>query len=158
MALTPADGPALTIASRTIAKIAVATMPMRIAPLTLRANSTPVTTSPTTKTRVGQLAIEPLMPSPTGTVVLAASGRRRTKPASTRPMKVMKRPMPTAIAALSSFGTALNTAVRTPVTTSSSTTRPLTRMRPIASGHETFAATETATNELMPSPVASANG
>ena len=44
------------------------------------------------------------MPSWTGTVVCAASGIRRTKPASTKPMSAMNRPMPTEIATFSCGG------------------------------------------------------
>ena len=44
------------------------------------------------------------MPSWTGTVVFAASGIRRTKPASTKPISAMNRPMPTEIATLSWAG------------------------------------------------------
>ncbi len=71
--------------------------------------------TPKTNTQVGHDAIEPLMPRPTGTVVPAASGMRRTNPASTRPMNAMNAPIPAAIAALSAAGIALNTAVRKPV-------------------------------------------
>ena len=69
------------------------------------------------KTSAGQLISLPPMPSPTGTVVLAASGTRRTKPASTKPMSARNSPMPTPMAVLSWVGTARNTAVRRPVST-----------------------------------------
>ena len=39
-----------------------------------------MTSSPTANTTVGHDAMEPLMPSPTGTVVLAASGSLRHDP------------------------------------------------------------------------------
>lgn len=48
----------------------------------------PVKTNPTTEVSASQEAIAALIP--TGTVVFAESGSRRTKPASTSPMRVMK--------------------------------------------------------------------
>ncbi len=65
--------------------------------------------TPSTKISVGRVVIEFPMPSPTGTVVPAASGTRVTNPASTRPMNAMKQPMPAAIDALSSVGIAVKT-------------------------------------------------
>ncbi len=114
--------------------------------------------SPTTNTNVGHDAIELSMPRPTGTVVPAASAMRRTNPASTNPMNAMNSPIPTAIAAFSSGGTALNTAVRKPVTASSTITSPSITTRPIASGQLISGAMVTATSVLMPRPVAIANG
>jgi hypothetical protein len=70
----------------------------------------------------------------------------------------MNSPMPTAIAAFSSAGTAVNTAVRNPVAASSMMISPSTTTRPIASGQLTRGAIVTATRVLMPSPVAIANG
>jgi len=55
---------------------------------------------PRTNTAVGHEAMEPPMPRPTGRVAFAASGRRRTKPASTSPISAMNAPIPTAIADL----------------------------------------------------------
>ena len=112
------------------------------------------------KTNDGQPSSWPSMPSPTGTVVPAASGMRRTKPALTRPMKAMNMPMPTTIAAFRLAGTALNTAVRKPVRTSTSMVRPETTTRPMASAQVSpgFAATVTAMKALTPRPVAMANG
>jgi hypothetical protein len=52
----------------------------------------------------------------------------------------------------------LNTADRTPVTTRISTTMPLTSTSPMAAGQDICGAIDTATNALMPSPVAIANG
>ena len=98
------------------------------------------------------------MPSPTGTVVCAASGSRRTNPASTRPIRLMNRPMPTAIADFSAAGTARNTAVRNPVSTSATMIRPSITTRPIASGQVICGAMVTARRLLMPRPVAIANG
>ena len=71
------------------------------------------------------------MPSSTGVAMLAGI---RTKPASTRPMNAMNRPMPTLIAVFSSSGTARNTAVRKPVSTSTRMIRPSRTTMPIASG------------------------
>jgi len=94
------------------------------------------------------------MPRPTGTVVFAASGRRRTKPASTSPISAMNAPIPTAIADLRAGGTAVNTAVRKPVTASTTMTRPSITTRPMASGQVIMGAIVTASRVLMPRPVA----
>jgi hypothetical protein len=91
-------------------------------------------------------------------VVLTASGSLRTNPAPTNPMRQMNSPMPTAIDALSCAGTALNTAWRTPVATSASTTSPLITTSPIACGQLISGAIVTATSVLMPRPVAIAKG
>jgi hypothetical protein len=104
------DGPTSASASTTMANTVVATMPSRIAPRVRRATSTAVSSSPTTKTTVGQPCSCPAGPSCSGTVVPAASGMRRTKPASTRPMSAMNSPMPTLMAVLSCIGMALKTA------------------------------------------------
>ncbi len=69
---------------RTTATSVIVTMLMRIAPLTLRARSTTVSTRPRQKTSIGQPVRLPV-PSWTGTVVFATSGMRVTKPASTKP-------------------------------------------------------------------------
>ena len=66
----------------------------------------------------------------------------RTKPASTRPMNVMNRPMPTAIAVLSWRGTASKTSLRKPVNTSTRMMRPSSTTRPIASAHVIWLAME----------------
>ena len=154
----PADGPACTIASTMIATTVVLITPSRIAARTRRATRTVVISSPITNTNVGHDAIEFSMPRLTGTVVPAASEMRRTKPESTSPMNAMKSPIPTAIAAFSSGGTALNTAVRNPEAASSTMITPSTTTRPIASGQLMIGASVTATSELIPSPVAIANG
>ena len=114
----------------------------------------------TTKTSTGQPASSPPVPRPTGTVVPAASGRRRTNPALTRPISAMNRPMPTTIPVFSPSGTALNTAVRKPVATSTTITRPARTTRPITSGQVRpgVVATVMATNAFTPSPVARAKG
>ncbi len=70
----------------------------------------------------------------------------------------MNTPTPTAIAALSSGGTALNTAVRKPVATRIRMMMPSTTTRPIASGQVTCGAMVTASSVLMPSPAAIAKG
>ena len=90
--------------------------------------------------------------------MLAASGIRRTKPASTKPISAMNRPMPTEIATLSWAGTAWKTASRKPVSTSTRITRPSITTRPIASAQVIWLAIENATNAFRPSPVASASG
>ena len=87
---------------------------------------------PTTKTSSGQPVRKPPMPSSTGTGPPAGL---RTKPASTRPMIVMNRPMPTLIAVLSWAGMALKTACRKPVSTSTVMMMPSRTTRPIASAH-----------------------
>lgn len=116
--------------------------------------------SPKTNTSVGQPRSLPSTPRPTGTVVPAASGMRRTKPALTSPIRAMKRPMPTTIAVLSPSGTALNTAVRKPVRTRISMVTPERTTSPIMSGQVSpgLVATVTATKALTPRPVAIANG
>ena len=133
-------------------------MPIRIAPWTRRTNSTSVSSRPTTKTSAGQVTSLPSMPSPTGTVVPAASGIRRTNPASTSPMIVRNRPMPTPIAVLSWVGTERNTAVRSPVSTRIAMITPSITTRPIASAQVICGAISYATSALTPSPAASASG
>ena len=99
-----------------------------------------------------------MAPSCTGTVVLAASGMRRTKPESTRPISAMNRPIPTLIAVLSEAGIAWKTALRNPVSTSTRMTRPSSTTSPMASFQDIPEAMEMATNAFSPSPVARANG
>ncbi len=84
----------------------------------------------------------------------------RTKPASTRPMIVMNRPMPTEMATFSCGGTAWNTACRKPVSTSTRMMIPSRTTRPIASAQVISGslATPNATKALRPRPVASASG
>ena len=117
-----------------------------------------ISARPTAKTSTGQPSREPVAPSCTGTVVCEASGMRRTKPASTRPISAMNRPMPTLIAVFSWVGTARNTALRKPVSTSTRITRPSRTTSPIASCQDMPEAIENATNAFSPSPVASASG
>ncbi|SIA82780.1 Uncharacterised protein [Mycobacteroides abscessus subsp. abscessus] len=127
-------------------------------PRTLRTTRIPISSTPAAKISVGMVATELSIPSPTGTVVFAASGTRRTKPASTKPMNAMKHPIPAAIAAFSSSGIAWKTAVRNPEMPSATMIRPSTITNPIASGHVIWGANDTASRLLMPSPAASANG
>ena len=108
---------------------------MRIAPRTLRTMRTTVIKMPMTNTSTGHVVSEP--PWPRSTIVPAPGV---TKPASTKPMKAMNRPMPTLMAVLSHFGTALNTARRKPVRTSSRMMTPSMTTIPIASCHDQPAA------------------
>ncbi len=148
-------GPTAATFSTTIATIVVTTIEIRIAPLTRATYSAMTSTRPITKTRTGQPASLPPMPSSTGT---GPTPVRRTNPASTRPIRAMKRPMPTEIATLSCPGTALKTASRKPVMTSSRMIRPSITTRPIASAHVIWVAIEKVTKALRPRPVASASG
>ena len=88
----------------------------------------------------------------------AASGMRRTKPASTKPISAMNSPMPTLMAVLSWAGIALKTAPRTPVSTSTAMTMPSSTTRPIASAQLICVAMEKVTKAFSPSPVAIAKG
>ena len=131
------------------------TIPIRIAPLTLRTIKPMINTVPKTKTTVGHPTRFPLTPRPTGTGPLAV---RRTKPASTKPIRAMKRPIPTEIAILICAGTALKTARRKPVRTRTKMIKPSRTTRPMAAAHVIFDAIPTATKVLRPRPVASASG
>ena len=117
-----------------------------------------IVSRPITKTRVGQPASSPPAPKPTGTGVLEASGLRRTTPASTRPMNAMNNPMPTLIAVFRPVGTAWNTALRKPVSTSTRMISPSMTTSPMASAQLICEAIENATNAFSPSPVARASG
>ena len=90
----------------------------------------------------------------------AVSGMRRTKPALTKPMSAMNSPMPTTIAVLRESGTALNTAVRKPVSTRTTMITPAQMTSPMTSGHVSpgFVAIVTARNAFTPRPVAMPNG
>ncbi|MDT4860190.1 hypothetical protein FQZ97_947360 [compost metagenome] len=153
-------GPMCRVNSRMTDRMVEAMMPMRMAPLTLRTSRPMVRMSPKTNTRVGQRRSLPSKPRPTGTVVPAASGIRRTKPALTSPIRAMNRPMPTTMAVLRPSGTALNTAVRKPVSTRISMVMPERTTSPIMSGQVRpgLVATVTATKALTPRPVAIAKG
>ena len=154
------EGPAPVAASMIMPKTVVSTMPMNNPPRTCLATRMPHIIKPTTNTKVGQDAMDPLMPSPTGTVVPAASGIRRTKPASTRPIMAMNRPIPTPMAALSSRGMALNTATRNPEIARSTMMMPSMTTSPMASGQVNPSPDTkvTATSVLMPRPVAMPKG
>ncbi len=91
-------------------------------------------------------------------MVCAASGMRETKPESTRPISMMKRPMPIAMPLRRPIGTALITRSRRPVATSSITTKPASTTMPIASGQLMRGASWSATTVLTPRPAASAIG
>ena len=138
-----------------IAKAVAEAIPIRIAPLTLRTISAMMRRVPKTKTTVGQPTRFPLTPRPTGTGPLAV---RRTNPASTSPIRAIKRPIPTEIAILICGGTALNTATRKPVRTRTKMISPSRTTRPIAAAHVICDAIPTATNVLSPRPVANARG
>ena len=138
----------------------MATIEIRIAPLTLRTHSA-ITQQQAERRRprTGQPCRLPSVPSWTGTVVLAASGMRRTKPASTKPMSAMNRPMPTEIATLSCGRDGVED--RRPEAgehqhqdDQALDARPGPSRRPRSSG----VAIANATNAFRPSPVASASG
>ena len=137
---------------------AVARIEIRIAPRTRRTHRAMMRTTPMAKTSTGQPVRVPPLPSWTGTVVWKASGMRVTKPASTKPIRAMKRPMPTEIAIFSCWGTAWKTALRKPVSTRTRMMRPSSTIRPIASAQVDRVAMALATNALRPRPVASASG
>ncbi len=99
-----------------------------------------------------------MLPSWTGTVVLAASGMRVTNPASTKPIRAMNRPMPTLMACFSCCGMACMTASRSPVTTRTQMSRPSSTIRPIASSQLISGASWKATTALRPRPAARASG
>ncbi len=73
-------------------------------------------------------------------------------------MNAMKRPMPTVIATLRAWGTALKIAVRMPVAPRTTMMTPLMMTSPIASAQVTSWTTETARKLFIPRPAASANG
>ena len=102
---------------------------MRMAPVPRRATNTVVSSRPTTNTSVGQPCKLPPTPNSTGTGPAAV---RRTKPASTKPMSAMNRPMPTLMAVFSCAGMAWKTAVRKPVSTSRVMTTPSSTTSPMA--------------------------
>ena len=148
-------GPILNAFSTMTAITVVVAMPIRRAPLTLRTTRAIIRRSPKAKTTIGQPTRFPLSPNWTGTGPVPV---RRTNPESTRPIMVMKRPIPTAIAVLSCAGTARKTAPRTPVRTRTTMIKPSMITSPIASAHVIREAIPIATNVLRPRPVASASG
>ena len=131
------------------------TRPISMPPFTLRATSTPVTSSVRTNMSVGTDATEPPMPRPTGGEFDPVAV---TKPELTNPMKAMKRPIATVMASFSCTGTASKMSLRSPVAASSTMMTPLIITRAIASGQVTSWMTLKARNALMPSPAAKANG
>ncbi|CAH0247305.1 hypothetical protein SRABI02_03088 [Plantibacter cousiniae] len=87
-----------------------------------------------TNTAVGTVATEPSIPRPTGGEPAPVE---RTKPASTKPMNAMKRPMPTVIAIFNWMGTALKIMARSPVAARRTMISPLMTTSPIASAQVT---------------------
>ena len=149
------SGPILNADSIAIA-IAVETMiAIRIAPLTFLTISPIINRRPKQNTTIGQPTRVPPSPSVTGT---GPAPVRRTKPASTRPINAIKRPIPTEIAIFSCAGTAPNTAFLKPVRTRMVMMIPSRTTSPIASAHDICDAILTATNVFRPRPVASASG
>jgi hypothetical protein len=133
-------------------------MPSRMAARTRRTIRAMVSSRPKTNTTVGQPIRRLPTPSWTGTVVPAASGMRRTTPASTKPMKAMNRPMPTLMDCLRASGMTSITHWRRPVTTRAVITRPSRTTMPMAAGHVMTAASWKATTAFRPRPAAIANG
>ena len=120
---------------------------------------------PNAKITIGQPTSCPPSPSSSGTadgleLVLPQTtlGVLLTKPASTRPIRAIKRPIPTEIAIFNDVGIALKTAIRKPVRTRTRIKRPSIKTNPIACSQVEFLAIDTATNVFRPKPVASANG
>ena len=120
---------------------------------------------PKAKITIGQPTSCPPSPSSSGTadgfeLVLPQTtlGVLLTKPASTRPIRAIKRPIPTEIAILSEVGMALKTATRNPVKTRTRINTPSINTKPIACSQVEFLAMDTATKVFNPKPVASANG
>ncbi len=140
--------------STATARQVITTMLIRIAPGTLRTSSTRVSSSPRMKISTGQPCRWPPMLSWSGTVVCAASGMRVTKPESTRPTRLMKRPMPIAMAFRRPSGTALMTRSRSPVATRIMMAKPASTTMPIASGQVIRGASWRATIVLTPRPAA----
>ena len=91
-------GPILKAVSIMTAKIVASTIPIRIAPFVFLTIKAIVKKRPKAKTMIGQPTRVPPSPSVTGT---GPEDVRRTKPASTRPMRAMNRPIPTEIAIFS---------------------------------------------------------
>ena len=90
---------------------------------------------PMTKTSCGVVPSEPSRPSWTGVPEPGV-----TMWASTRPTKVMNRPMPTEMATRSSRGTARKSASRKPVSTSRVMMMPSMTIMPIVRGQVEFGA------------------
>jgi hypothetical protein len=116
----------------TTASTVAARIPISSAPRTRRVYNQMINRSPTRNTAIGHpwssLAV-PSCSGGTGSVVEV------TNPASMKPMIVMKRPIPTAMACLSANGTASITARRKPVNTRARMMTPSVTTTPMASGH-----------------------
>ena len=148
----PNLGPTLAIDSMMIATTAVPKMPIRMAPRTFLTTKMIVKIRPKQKVKIGQPARAPAGPNVTNT------GPGRTKPESTKPMIVMKRPIPTPIAYFSCSGTAWNTADLNPVSTKIKISTPSRTTRPIASAQVICGANVKATKPFRPRPAATAMG
>ena len=104
-------------------------MPISMAPLTLRACSTAISTIPARVSRaVGVFRL------PSATVV---AGLATTSPAFFRPMKAMNRPMPAAVAASRGLGIERTISWRTPTSVSSRKAIPEMKTQPSAVSHGT---------------------
>ena len=130
-------------------------MPINSAPLTFLTINVIIKNRPNAKIMIGQPTSVPLSPRVTGT---GPDPVRRTKPASTRPISAMNKPIPTETAIFSCAGTARKTAVLNPVRTNTVMMSPSRTTRPIASAQDILDAIPTATKVFNPSPVANANG
>jgi len=92
------NGPTLKALSIATASAVETMMPIRRAALTFRTIKPIVRKRPNAKTITGHPTSSPLLPRVTGTGPVPV---RRTKPASTRPISAINRPIPTEIAILS---------------------------------------------------------
>ena len=135
-----------------IARSVVPRIPSRSAARTPRARRRSVRSSPTTATATFALV---KAPSVTG---MPWPGR--TIPPFTRPMKRMKRPIPTEMARLSASGMAFSTASRTPISTRTVMSTPSQKITPMAAGHGSPCAAISwkATTAFSPMPDATARG
>ena len=134
-----------------VARIVVATIPIRRSPRTPRARKTIVTTRPKNVTAIGHVVSR-----------REVDGRARRPGRSprrcSRPMNAMKNPIPIAIAFFRSSGIASMIRSRMPVNTSIVTAIPSTTTSPIAAGNDSPspATSLNATTAFSPSPGASA--
>jgi len=129
------------------------TMPMRMAPGTLRAWSMKISSSVTQKNRTGQPDSCPVRPRVTG-----PPSPLPTKPAFTNPSSATNIPMPMVIACLSASGMAFMIISRRPVTTSRQMTTPYTTHIPMACGQVMFGTTWAVSAAETFRPAASASG
>ena len=130
----------------------VSRMPRSSAARSRAAMKAVVRRTPVTATRVGALVRSPNV---TGMPVPCL-----TNPPEYRPMKRMKRPMPTPMARFRARGIAFTTASRKPVRTSTVMTRPSRVITPMAAGQGSFspATNWNATAAFSPMPDAMARG